>query len=126
MSLAARIQQKLTQNLYTLYFEEFDEKIYLAPLTVEQRSKVQKQKDETKSQILAFTLCAFDAEGKPAATEAEAKALPDTIVGISTAIIMLLTQGAKHDTIDKFVASYNAEINPDIPDIDEEDLNPNQ
>ncbi len=126
MSLAARIQQKLTQNLYELYFEEFDEKIYLAPLTVEQRSKVQKQKDETKSQIQAFTLCAFDAEGKPAATEAEAKALPDKVVGISTAIIMLLTQGAKHDTIDKFVASYNAEINPDIPDIDEEELNPNQ
>ncbi|HGZ6765040.1 hypothetical protein [Vibrio parahaemolyticus] len=126
MSLAARIQQKLTQNLYELYFEEFDEKIYLAPLTVEQRSKVQKQKDETKSQIQAFTLCAFDAEGKPAATEAEAKTLPDTVVGISTAIIMLLTQGAKHDTIDKFVASYNAEINPDIPDIDEEELNPNQ
>ncbi|TKF76113.1 hypothetical protein FCV62_18895 [Vibrio kanaloae] len=126
MSLAARIQKKLTQNLYELYFEEFDEKIYLAPLTVEQRSKVQKQKDETKSQILAFTLCAFDAEGKPAATEAEAKALSDSIVGISTAIIMLLTQGAKHDTIDKFVASYNAEINPDIPNIDEEELNPNQ
>ncbi|MFM2580641.1 hypothetical protein [Vibrio fortis] len=131
MSLASRLQKKLTQNHYELHFEEYDETIYLGPLTVEQKAKVSKLTNDTKQQAMTFLFGAYDQDGEPAAkTEKEVQYLPDSIVGICAAVILFMSQGANHSTLDKFVEHYNAEINPpmnlaDIEAITEDEL-PNQ
>ena len=126
MSLASKIINKQRSLPYELYFDDLDVTIQLYPLTVEQRNRVSpllEKNKEAKAQALMILSAATDLDGNPIAdNEKEALSLPENVVGLCVSVIQFLTQGTKHNVIDKIVDHYIASNNPDLSDDEKEAL----